>query len=106
MNIDVYGQQFKLSDTGIPVLMATLVGGVGLGSVLAGVWSGGRVELGIVPLGALGIVICSLALFIPVSAVTDPAVHEEVVIRAPAWSCGWLFGLGFAAGLFSVPLDS
>ena len=43
-------------------LMAMLVVGVGIGSVLAGIWSGGKVELGIVPLGALGIVIASLAL--------------------------------------------
>ena len=44
-------------------LMLALVVGVGLGSVLAGIWSGGRVELGIVPLGAIGIVVMSVGLF-------------------------------------------
>ncbi|MEX0866974.1 MAG: MFS transporter, partial [Pirellulales bacterium] len=46
----------------IPLLVALIVG-VGLGSVLAGIWSGGHVELGILPLGAFGIAFSSIMLF-------------------------------------------
>ena len=40
----------------VPLLIA-LVLGVGIGSVLAGIWSGGHVELGILPLGAFGVAV-------------------------------------------------
>ncbi len=37
-----------------PLLLA-LIAGVCIGSVLAGIWSGDHVELGILPLGAFGV---------------------------------------------------
>ena len=43
----------------VPLLLA-LVMGVGVGSVLAGIWSRGHVELGILPLGAAGIAISGM----------------------------------------------
>ncbi|HEY2251888.1 MAG TPA: MFS transporter, partial [Planctomycetaceae bacterium] len=48
-NIKLYGESvLHLDERNIGPLMLALVFGVGLGSVLAGIWSGGRVELGIV----------------------------------------------------------
>jgi hypothetical protein len=56
MNIDTFGNhELGLQQRDIGPLLGILVIGVALGSVLAGIWSRGRVELGIVPLGALGI---------------------------------------------------
>ncbi|HEY4262323.1 MAG TPA: MFS transporter, partial [Schlesneria sp.] len=63
MNVDQLGQQeLKMPELRIGVLGMMLVLGVGGGSVLAGRWSGGHVELGIVPLGAIGVVIWSMLL--------------------------------------------
>src|SRR5690606_896810 len=57
LNINTFGLEvLGLEDEQqIGPLLAILVVGLGLGSVLAGLWSGGKVELGIVPLGATGI---------------------------------------------------
>ena len=104
MNIAVYGQELRLNEADVGKLLGVLVLGVGLGSVLAGIWSGGRIELGIVPLGAAGIVLGSLSLFVAGSGVDlDNPVATG---HAYYWSCAWLFVLGASAGLFSVPLDS
>lgn len=84
-------------------LLVSLVIGVGLGSILAGVWSGGRVELGILPLGAGGVAVSSILLF---------TVGETLISPADEWTasyalaCLFLFMLGISAGLFDVPLAS
>jgi acyl-[acyl-carrier-protein]-phospholipid O-acyltransferase/long-chain-fatty-acid--[acyl-carrier-protein] ligase len=85
-----------------PLLFA-LVFGVGLGSVLAGVWSGGRIELGILPLGAAGVAISAMLLF---------TVQGTIIAPTSTWSTGFIFAaiflcsLGISAGLFNVPLES
>jgi acyl-[acyl-carrier-protein]-phospholipid O-acyltransferase/long-chain-fatty-acid--[acyl-carrier-protein] ligase len=84
-------------------LLAALVVGVGLGSVLAGVWSGGRVELGILPLGAGGVAISSILIF---------TVDGNLVASDASWSGSYLlagfflFLLGTSAGLFDIPLNA
>jgi acyl-[acyl-carrier-protein]-phospholipid O-acyltransferase/long-chain-fatty-acid--[acyl-carrier-protein] ligase len=103
MNIDPFGDYvLGLSKKEIGPLLGIMVAGVGLGSVLAGIWSGGKVELGIVPLGATGVAISSLFLFLSGSSV-DPDVAVSAQ-QAYFWSCVWLFALGASAGLFNVPL--
>ncbi|MCH7686933.1 MAG: MFS transporter, partial [Planctomycetes bacterium] len=103
LNINPYGGLvLGLDETQIGPLLGILVMGVGLGSVLAGIWSGGKVELGIVPLGAMGITISSLFLYqVGSSVVPGVAVTAQ---QAYFWSCVWLFLLGASAGLFNVPL--
>ena len=84
----------------IPLLIA-LVCGVGVGSVLAGVWSAGRVELGILPLGAVGVAVSSFLLF----TVQGSIVNVDASWTAGyVWACIFLFMLGTSAGLFDVPL--
>jgi len=89
--------------TQVAPLLAALVIGIGVGSVLAGVWSAGRVELGILPLGALGLVIVPLLLF---------SVEGEFFKPSGDWTisyviaCVLLVLLGCSAGLFDVPLAS
>lgn len=104
LNIDRFGTNLlKLPETQVGLLGAVLVVGVAVGSVLAGVLSRGRIELGIVPLGALGITFSSCVLF-----VTGLATGGENA--AEFGTCLWtgigLFGLGVSSGLYSVPLDA
>jgi acyl-[acyl-carrier-protein]-phospholipid O-acyltransferase / long-chain-fatty-acid--[acyl-carrier-protein] ligase len=56
MNIDQFAFEAGATRevTKTPLLMSLIVG-IGVGSVLAGVWSQGSVELGILPLGAFGV---------------------------------------------------
>ena len=83
-----------------PLLIA-LVTGVGLGSILAGYWSGGRVELGILPLGAGGLAVTSLLLFAVKGTLINPSHHWTV---SYVLACLLLFLMGCSAGLFDVPL--
>lgn len=72
-------------------LQIALVGfGVGVGSLLAGYLSGQRVELGLVPIGAVGMVLLSLLLGIYMRSIVAVTV--------------FLFLVGIAAGLYIVPL--
>jgi 1-acyl-sn-glycerol-3-phosphate acyltransferase len=84
-------------------LLGAMVCGVGLGSVLAGYWSGGKVELGILPLGAAGMAIGSMLLF---TVSSQLAALDVAWTSAKIWACVWLFLLGVSAGLFDVPLTS
>jgi acyl-[acyl-carrier-protein]-phospholipid O-acyltransferase / long-chain-fatty-acid--[acyl-carrier-protein] ligase len=72
-------------------LVAALAAGIGAGSVLAGFLSGDRVELGIVPGGAV-----LMGLF---------AIAAGMTSSVP-WALVWLTGLGLAGGLFIVPLNA
>jgi acyl-[acyl-carrier-protein]-phospholipid O-acyltransferase/long-chain-fatty-acid--[acyl-carrier-protein] ligase len=93
MTLDPFGvDELGLEQAQVGNLLGMLSIGVGIGSGLAGYWSAGRVELGIVPLGALGIAVCSMALFVP------DFVYPAVMLP--------LFLLGASAGLFDVPLNS
>lgn len=105
LNIDPFADiQFGLEKKDVGILLAVLVAGLGAGSVLAGWWSGGKVELGIVPLGTLGIIVSSLMLYVSGTQV-DPTSHA-LQQGAFWWSCFWLFQLGVSAGLFNIPLET
>lgn len=72
-------------------LLFALVGlGVGLGSLVAGFVSGHRVELGLVPIGAVAIIAFTIV----------PALPGRSAWRI--MTC--LFGIGFGAGFYLVPL--
>lgn len=72
-------------------LLFALVGlGVGLGSVVAGILSGHRIELGLVPVGAATIIVCTLIL--------------GMVRNMPWVFMAGLFGIGCGAGFYLVPL--
>lgn len=85
-------------------LLISLIFGVGFGSVLAGVWSGGRVELGILPLGAFGVAASALLLFTVPGTIIEG--DNPAWTGGFLWACALLFALGTSAGLFSVPLES
>jgi acyl-[acyl-carrier-protein]-phospholipid O-acyltransferase / long-chain-fatty-acid--[acyl-carrier-protein] ligase len=105
INIDSFGTiDLNLTQDKVGLLLAMLVVGVGLGSVLAGLWSGSGVELGIVPLGAAGICASAFLLYTTGDSV-NPAVADATQ-QAYSWSCVWLFFLGVSAGLFDIPLEA
>ena len=73
-------------------LLTALSLGIGLGSVATGFLSRGKIEVGLIPLGGLG-----LAAF-------------SALLGIGEWSfwgnMGLLFGLGFFGGFFVIPLDA
>ena len=72
------------------MVVATVALGVGMGSPLAGFFSGGKVELGLVPLGAIGMIIAT-------------AVAAFAVFFNPGL-IGALVLIGFFSGFYIVPL--
>ncbi len=66
--------------------------GIGIGSFFAGRFSGDQVELGFVPLAAIGVSICFIALFLF-------AGHFFVVVPL-------LIALGICGGFYIVPIDT
>ncbi len=91
-----------LSQIKTGMLAIALVLGVGTGSVLAGLMSGGKVELGLVPLGGTVVALGALALYWFTADVdpTNPATQLAAVWPAAAS----LVVLGLGAGFFIVPL--
>ncbi len=105
VNVDpLGGEVLGLAKENIGLLLAVLVAGLGGGSVLAGLLSEGKVELGLVPFGALGIMISSFMVYITGSMV-DPHLAASSQISF-FLCCGSLFLLGAGAGMFNIPLES
>jgi len=92
-NIFLYGQDvLHLDSTHGGLLQAAVAVGIGVGSMAAGFLSGGKIEYGLVPLGALGMSILGLCLAIP-------GLSFQAVLLL-------LAGLGFAGGFFIVPVSA
>ena len=81
-----------VTETHIGLLNVALALGIGLGSVAAGYLSGGKIEYGLVPLGAFGLSIFSALL-------AWPGAGLEI-------SYALLALLGFAGGFFIVPISA
>ena len=101
MNVDLFViTELGAKQVHVGVLLVVMASGVGLGSLLAGVWSAGRVELGIVSLGAAGIAVSSMLLF------AVPHAGGGALSPAYLWSCLWLLLLGTGAGLYVIPIQA
>ena len=81
-----------LDDVRVGLLQTFMALGIGVGSLAAGRLSGDKVELGLVPLGALGIGLSALFLVLAMPAYAAIATA--------------LLTLGFSGGLFIVPLNA
>ncbi|MCS7237263.1 MAG: MFS transporter [Thermoguttaceae bacterium] len=79
-------------------LLAALNVGIATGALFAGLWSPGKIELGLVPWGALGIILMALG----VSVVPQGIGHPLSV--AYVWASVGLFLLGVTAALYDIPL--
>ena len=80
----------------------SLILGVGGGSILAGIASGGRIQLGLVPWGAIGMIVFSTLLCFSPNHFIDGTFSNSGMWIA----CGLLLCLGISCGFFDVPLAS
>ncbi|MGE3242850.1 MAG: AMP-binding protein, partial [Pirellulales bacterium] len=104
LNIDQFAIAGGAEDqTQVGPLLAAIIVGMGLGCVLAGLWSGGKVELGILPLGAGGVALFSYLLYTVEGELVAPSATFTPSYAA---ACAFLVGLGVSAGLFDVPLQA
>jgi acyl-[acyl-carrier-protein]-phospholipid O-acyltransferase/long-chain-fatty-acid--[acyl-carrier-protein] ligase len=92
-NILFFGKNvLGVPEARIGYLLANLAVGIGLGSYVAGIVSGRKIEYGLIPLGSIGI---SIFLF---------------TLALPGWTfwsaAAVLAALGFSAGFFIVPLNA
>jgi acyl-[acyl-carrier-protein]-phospholipid O-acyltransferase / long-chain-fatty-acid--[acyl-carrier-protein] ligase len=88
-----WGQQaFGVGEGAAARLYTSLAAGIGMGSLVAGRLSGRKIELGLVPLGSIGLGVLSLLL------VTTVPFYWLASLT--------LFGLGFFGGFFAVPLNA
>ena len=106
INIDKFATEFlnARQDWAMALLVA-LSAGLAFGALLAGKLSRGRIELGLVPIGAFFILLfCFVLSFTPYETIP---VGKEI---APPTSFGFLFGgaalflMGLSAGMFDIPL--
>ena len=102
INIDKFAHtKLHVPQQYVGPLLAVLVLGIGVGSVLSGIWSRGRIRLGIVPLAAAVMAVAAMLLYtVPGGPNVVPGNH------AYYWSCLWLLILGTAAGLYDIPLQA
>jgi len=102
VNIDQYATiHFGLDQGYVGPLLGLLTLGIGGGALLAGLLSRGKVELGLVPFGGLGIALCAMALAAaPGGSPEQPSYF--------GYYCGGflLLTMGVTAGLYDIPLQS
>ncbi|MGE3539569.1 MAG: MFS transporter [Candidatus Tectimicrobiota bacterium] len=93
MTVLIFGKEVMgLDDLRVGLLGTCLALGIGLGSLVAGRLSSQKVELGLVPLGAIGLGVCTLAL----SSVTSSYLAAATALLL----------LGLCGGWFIVPLQA
>lgn len=92
-NVLVYGKSLmNLGDQDLAWLNACVSIGIGLGGVLAGKLSGDQVELGLVPIGSIGLGIFAVDLYVAYTSYLHTFVSHLL--------------LGLSGGLFIVPLNA
>ena len=97
-------KQFNVDHSDVAVLLGVLGVAIGLGSVMAGLISGHRIEPRLIPIGALGITVFFLLLGIitPTLPVTDPSTMQIALSMFSVF----IFGAGVFAGLYIIPLQA
>jgi acyl-[acyl-carrier-protein]-phospholipid O-acyltransferase / long-chain-fatty-acid--[acyl-carrier-protein] ligase len=91
--IVIYGHDIlHADDRHTSYLQAAIAIGIGLGSVAAGYLSGGKIEYGLIPLGAVGMSVFGGLVYLP--------GHSLLVVGIQ------LALLGFFGGLFAVPVNA
>ena len=102
-NVDAYSEESGgiLEMERLPLLISLILG-VGGGSILAGIASSGRIQLGLVPWGAIGMIFFSTLLWLSPSHFIDGTLDNGGLWIA----CALLVGLGISSGFFDVPLAS
>jgi len=108
LQVPAYTQDILGGNEGITtVLLVAFAIGVGTGSLLCERLSGHRIELGLVPFGAIGLSVFAVDLYFaqPVAAATSVASLEELLARPGSWRVLVdITLLGVFGGFYSVPL--
>jgi acyl-[acyl-carrier-protein]-phospholipid O-acyltransferase/long-chain-fatty-acid--[acyl-carrier-protein] ligase len=93
LTIVVYGHDtLRVNEAHISYLQAAVGIGIGVGSVAAGYLSRGKIEIRLIPVGAVGMTIFGALLYPSGHTVHSAAAH--------------LAALGFFGGFFAVPLNA
>ncbi|HYL76012.1 MAG TPA: acyl-[ACP]--phospholipid O-acyltransferase [Bryobacteraceae bacterium] len=93
MDLFLFGSEvLKETDLRVGLLVTALAIGIGIGSMLAGRLSGNKVELGLVPLGAVLMGIFCIVLYMSRGSYTASVISLSL--------------LGVTSGLFIVPLNA
>ena len=91
--IVIYGHDaLRIDEQHISYLQAAIAVGMGVGSIAAGYLSGGKIEYGLIPIGAIGMTVFSAFLYFPVKSLWVAGTHLAL--------------LGFFGGMFAVPLNA
>ena len=91
--IIIYGHDvLHIDDLHTTYLTAALAVGIGVGSLAAGYLSGGKIEYGLIPLGAIGMTVFAAFMYQPGHSLVVVGVHLAL--------------LGFFGGIFAVPLGA
>ncbi len=91
--IVVYGHDvLKVNDAKTSYIQAALAIGIGIGSLAAGYLSGGKIEVGLIPLGAVGMTIFGGLLYGEGHTMTSASILLAL--------------LGFFGGFFAVPIGA
>jgi acyl-[acyl-carrier-protein]-phospholipid O-acyltransferase / long-chain-fatty-acid--[acyl-carrier-protein] ligase len=89
----IYGHDvLRIDEVHTTYLIASLAVGIGVGSLAAGYLSGGKIEYGLIPLGAIGMTIFAALLYHPGHRLVSVGTHLGL--------------LGFFGGMFAVPLGA
>jgi len=88
----------KISQGQVGPLLGVLAAGVAIGSVVAAIWSGNRIEPGLTPIGAGGIAAACLMIFL------TPRLAPGNSSFAYYWTCSGLVLMGLSAGIYDIPL--
>jgi acyl-[acyl-carrier-protein]-phospholipid O-acyltransferase / long-chain-fatty-acid--[acyl-carrier-protein] ligase len=92
-NVIFYGERLlRVDSSHTGPLLASVAIGIGVGSLAAGFLSGGKIEYGLIPLGALGMTVFGFAL-----SVHGLSFLQVLVVLA---------ALGFTGGFFIVPINA
>jgi 1-acyl-sn-glycerol-3-phosphate acyltransferase len=104
----LYAKNYLHGDHGVFVLLLTIFSlGIGAGSLLCERLSGHRVEIGLVPFGAIGLSVFGVELFLASLSYTNTSPVDAVGFLAQTGSLRILFAclmIGVSGGLYIVPL--
>ncbi|MCX8013923.1 MAG: MFS transporter, partial [Rectinema sp.] len=98
----------KLPESQSTYYIGIVTFGIGAGALLAGFLSRGKIELGLIPIGAAGMALFALLLAVP------SGIYDRILLAPLGLGTGFYYvflgvlvaGLGIFAGLFDVPLIS
>ncbi len=88
----IFGKEvLGLSVEKSPMLFPLAAIGIGVGALLTGKLSRHTIEIGLIPVGAIGIMVCSIVL---------------AATQSPVWVGAWIVALGACCGMYLVPLNA